>query len=181
MHVCLHAQPLSRVRLFATPQAVARQAPLSLGPPRQEYWRGLPFSTPGDLPDPGIEPSSPMLPALAGGFFITEPPGKSPLKKKNNFFLLKDNCFIEFCGLLSNLNMNQPQVPPNCFPLKYSRSFPYAVPIPLNPLLILHSFSWLSYFLSHYCSNNISFGKLSRFPRFGNLCPQRARNLLLTF
>ena len=41
---------------FATPQMVARQAPLSMGFPRQEYWSVLPFPTPGDLPDPGIEP-----------------------------------------------------------------------------------------------------------------------------
>ena len=52
---------------------VACQAPLSMGFPRQEYWSRLPFPSPGDLPDPGIKPLSP---ALAGGFFITEPPGK---------------------------------------------------------------------------------------------------------
>ena len=45
---------------------------MSMGFPRQEYWRRLPFPSPGDLPDPGIEPASS---ALAGGFFITEPPG----------------------------------------------------------------------------------------------------------
>ena len=54
----------------------ARQAPLSVGFSRQEYWSGLPFPPPGDLPDPGIEPTSPVSPALAGGFFTTEPPGK---------------------------------------------------------------------------------------------------------
>ena len=43
---------------------------------RREYWSGLPFSTPGDLPDPGIEPVSLVSPALAGGFFTSEPPGK---------------------------------------------------------------------------------------------------------
>ena len=43
---------------------------------RQEYWSGLPFPTPGDLPDPGIKPGSPVLSALAGGFFTTESPGK---------------------------------------------------------------------------------------------------------
>jgi len=53
---------------FATPWA-----PLSVGLPRQEYWNGLPFPSPGDLPYPGIESTSP---ALAGGFFATEPPGK---------------------------------------------------------------------------------------------------------
>ena len=52
---------------------VARQAPLSMGFPRQEYWSGLPFPSPGDLPDPGIESESP---ASADGFFATEPPGK---------------------------------------------------------------------------------------------------------
>ena len=63
---------LRRVRLFATPWTVARQAPLSMGFPRQEYWSGLPFLSPEDLPNPGIEPVSP---ALAGGFFTTVPTG----------------------------------------------------------------------------------------------------------
>ena len=48
-----------------------------MGFSRQEYWRRLPFPPPGDLPDPGIEPTSPASPALAGEFFTTEPPGKS--------------------------------------------------------------------------------------------------------
>ena len=61
---------------FATPWTVAHQAPLSVGFPREEYWSGLPFPLPGDLPDQGIEPASP---ALAGGFFTTEPPGKVQL------------------------------------------------------------------------------------------------------
>ena len=52
---------LSRVRLFATPWTVAYQAPLSMGFSRQEYWSGLPFPSPGDLPDPEIEPRSPAL------------------------------------------------------------------------------------------------------------------------
>ena len=48
-----------------------------MGFPRQEYWSGLPFPPSGDLPDPGIEPKSLISPALACGFFTTEPPGKS--------------------------------------------------------------------------------------------------------
>ena len=52
---------LSRVRLFVTPWTVAHQAPLPMGFSRQEYWSGLPFPSPGDLPDPGIEPRSPAL------------------------------------------------------------------------------------------------------------------------
>ena len=52
---------LSRVRLFVTPWTVAHRAPLSMGFSRQEYWSGLPFPSPGDLPEPGIEPRSPSL------------------------------------------------------------------------------------------------------------------------
>ena len=62
-----------------TPLTVACQAPLSIKFSRQEYWSGLPFPSPGDLPDPGIEPVSP---ALARGFYTIAPPGKmvySPL------------------------------------------------------------------------------------------------------
>ena len=60
---------LSHVRLFAIPWTVVYQASLSMGFSRQEYWNGLPLPSPGDLPDPGIEPSSLMSPALAGRFF----------------------------------------------------------------------------------------------------------------
>ena len=52
---------LSRVRLFAAPWTVAHQAPPSMGFSRREYWSGLPFPSPGDLPNPGIEPWSPVL------------------------------------------------------------------------------------------------------------------------
>ena len=64
---------------FATPWTVAHQAPLSIGFPRQEYWSELPFPSPGDLPDPEIEPTSP---APAGGFLTTKPPGKPILSHK---------------------------------------------------------------------------------------------------
>ena len=69
MEVCV----LSHVQRFATPWTVAHQVPLSIGFHRQEYWSGLPFPPPGHLPAPGIKPASP---ALAGGFFTTEPPRK---------------------------------------------------------------------------------------------------------
>ena len=64
---------LSHVRLFVTPWTVAYQAPPSMEISRQEYWSGLPFPSPGDLPDPGIEPRSPTLQADA---LPSEPPGK---------------------------------------------------------------------------------------------------------
>ena len=59
------------VQLFVTPWMVACQAALSMRFSRQEYWSGFPFPIPGDLPDPGIIPTSHMSPVLAGGFFTT--------------------------------------------------------------------------------------------------------------
>ena len=61
----MKVKSLSRVRLFATPWTVAYQAPPSMGFSRPEYWSGLPFPSPGDLPDPGIKPRSPALRADA--------------------------------------------------------------------------------------------------------------------
>ena len=66
--VCILSR-FSRVQFFVTPWTVACQAPLSMGFSRQEYWRGLPCPPPGDLPDLGIEPASPV--SLAGSFFIS--------------------------------------------------------------------------------------------------------------
>ena len=67
VYVCV----LSCVRLFATPRAVTRQALLSMGFSRQEYWNGLPFPSAGDLPNTGIKPTSFESSALAGRFFTT--------------------------------------------------------------------------------------------------------------
>ena len=63
-----------------TLQTVARQAPLSMGFFGQEYWSGLPFSSPGGLPDPGIKPVPPVFPALAGGFFIIRDTWEAPIQ-----------------------------------------------------------------------------------------------------
>ena len=65
------AQFLSHVQLFVTPLTIAHQATLSMEFSRQEYWSELSFPSPGDLPDPGIEP---MSLALTGGLFTTELP-----------------------------------------------------------------------------------------------------------
>ena len=67
---------LSWVHLSTTPWTEQCQAPASMGFSMQEYWNGLPFASPGDLPEPGIELVSPVSPALVGNFFTTEPPGK---------------------------------------------------------------------------------------------------------
>ena len=70
MHAC------SVISNSATPWTIAYQAPLSMGFPRQEYCSGLPFPSPGDLTDPGIELSFLVSPASADRFFTTVPPGK---------------------------------------------------------------------------------------------------------
>ena len=70
---------LSHVGLFATPWTVAHQVPLSMGFLRQEYWSGLPFPSPGDLPDPKIKPESSEPPVLVGEFFITLPLGSAQI------------------------------------------------------------------------------------------------------
>ena len=76
---------------LVAPWTVARQAPLSMGFSRKEYWSGLPLPSPRDLPDPGIEPKSP---ALADGFFTTEPLGKPP------FSLNLNNILLHVCSIL---------------------------------------------------------------------------------
>ena len=68
----------SHVQLFVTLWTVAYQASLSMGFSRQKYWSGLAFPAPGDLPDPGIEPTSFMSPALAGSFLTTSAPWETP-------------------------------------------------------------------------------------------------------
>ena len=70
---CAEVKSLSHVQLFATPWTAASQAPLSMGFSRQQYWSGLPFPSPGDLPDSGIEPRSP---ALQAGALPSKPPRK---------------------------------------------------------------------------------------------------------
>ena len=71
--VCARQVISDSLRPYGT---VALQAPLSMGFSRQEYWSGLPFLPPGDLPEPGAETASLVSPALAGRFFTTAPPGK---------------------------------------------------------------------------------------------------------
>ena len=70
---------LSRVRLFETPWIVAHQTPLSMGFSRQECWSGLTFPSPGDLPNPGIQPESPVLWADS---LPSEPPGNPPVDQR---------------------------------------------------------------------------------------------------
>ena len=73
----MHAKSLQSCPTLCNPMdGIALQAPLSMDFSRQEYWSGLSFPSPGDLPKAGTEPASLVSPALAGGFFTTEPAGK---------------------------------------------------------------------------------------------------------
>ena len=78
---------LSRVRLFGAPWTVAYQVPPSMGFSRHRYWSGLPFPSPEDLPDPGIEPRSPILQADA---LPSEPPGKPKGSKTHSNLTVKE-------------------------------------------------------------------------------------------
>jgi len=69
--------------------------PQSVGFSKQEYWSGLPFPSPGDLPDPGIKAISPVFPALAGRFFTAEPPRK-PDKHSSNTQIIRKLSLREF-------------------------------------------------------------------------------------
>ena len=82
--VKVKVKSLSHVRLFATSWTVAHPAPPPMGFSRQEDWSGLPFPSPGDLPDPGIEPRSPTLQADA---LTSEPPGKQYWYSISKYFL----------------------------------------------------------------------------------------------
>ena len=111
---------LSRVRLFATPWTVAYQASPSMGFSRQEYWSGVPLPSPGDLPDPGIEPWSPALEADA---LTSEPPGKPKVtltavknfkmhsgSNKAGYFCCCHCLVTKLCPTLCDSMDNSPQV-----------------------------------------------------------------------
>ena len=80
---------------FVTPWTIAFQASLSMEFSRQEYWNRLPFPASRDLPNPGIKPTSPVSPALPGGFSNTEPPGKPPVSGIIQY--------LSFCECFSHL------------------------------------------------------------------------------
>ena len=94
----------------ATLWSVVRQAPLSMGFSRQEYLSGLPGPPPGDLPNPGIEPTSLMSPALAGRFFTTRAPGKSSLSIALAYLTLCVECDLQ--NTSTSQDLPSPLVPP---------------------------------------------------------------------
>ena len=109
-HICLLFS-CSVVSDSATPRTVTHQAPLSMGFSRQEYWSGVPFPSPGDLPDPGIKPK---FPPQTGGFFTTGSPGKPMCRHEHstaqNFIpeLLRLNCWPMWDTSWSDTNLPLP-------------------------------------------------------------------------
>ena len=95
LRICIYyllcAQSLSRVRFVAYPRTGAHQAPLPKKFSQQKYWSRSPCPPPGDLPNPGVEPTSPASPALASRFLTTDPPGKPifPLKSSLGWDIYK--------------------------------------------------------------------------------------------
>ena len=125
---------LSHVRLFATPWTIAHQAPPSMGFSRQEYWSGLPFPSPEDLPNPGIEPRSPELQADA---LTSEPPRKPLIFISLDKFvisrpvigLLKKCLSGEFVisSVLSHCNKNLKQWMDQCYNSQLGQCYSYAL------------------------------------------------------
>ena len=103
MNMCVVLSRFSHVWLFATPWAVARQAPLSMGFSGQGFWSGLPCPPPGDLPNPGIEPRSP---ALQADSLLLMPFGKSSMKYYSEHKLMNTNSPLLFF-FFSNLSLSK--------------------------------------------------------------------------
>ena len=94
---------------LCNPWTVACQAPPSMGFSRQEYWSGLPFPSPGDLPDPGIEPKSPSLQADA---LPSEPPGKPQKSIRKRKYIYSMYCIYRYHKFTSSVyKMNHLSVP----------------------------------------------------------------------
>ena len=104
--VSVEHRSLSHVRLFATLQTVAHQVPLSVEFSRQEYWSGLSFPSPGDLPDTGIKTGSP---ALQADSWQSEPPGKSQLKGNWMFIAMSHGKFSGKVHHRESLQMFSPK------------------------------------------------------------------------
>ena len=129
LHACV-LSCFSPVRLFAAPWTVARQAPLSMGFSRQEYWSGLSCPSTGDPPYPGIKSASPASSASAGGFFTTTPPGK-PILDLQSFGLSLDKASSNDAHLYQFPRKNVLRTActiyghcPKSLPLKFASKFP---------------------------------------------------------
>ena len=135
---------LSHVRFFATPRTVDCQAPLSMGFPRQEYWSGLPFPSPGDLLDPGMKPRSPAVQADSLPF---KPPGNYMLPFVCEYILLFSHSVVSnslrpyglqhtrfSCPLSPGVCSNSCPLSQQCHPTTSSSVMPSCHPLPSRAL-----------------------------------------------
>ena len=121
-------------RHFATPRTVAHQAPPSMEFSRQEYWSGLPFPSPGDLPDPGIQPRSPALWADA---LPSEPPGKLPDFLQKNSFKIPSK-------IPSPINRNNPLISEYYRTLKIKKEYSSCI------YACIYLYTHIPFFPNHY-------------------------------
>ena len=131
---------LSHVWLFATPWTCSPQAPLFMEFSRQEYWSGLSFSTPVDLPDPGIKPMSAASPVLAGKLLTTAPPGKPWIKcYKCVNWVFRFSFFspCEYSTFLSSLFLGL-----SFLPLNFSGTF-----VKTDLIIYVQEYFWTLYFM----------------------------------
>ena len=139
LHVCM----LSCVWLFATPWIIIHQAPLSMGLSRQEYWNGLPFPPPRDLPDPGIERESP---AVADEFFTTGPPGKPQQAPSVQFSSVTQSC----SALCNPRDCSTPGFPVHYQLLELTQTHIHWVGDAIQPSHLLSSPSPPAFYVSHH-------------------------------
>ena len=113
-----------------TPWTTVRQAPLSLGFSRQEYWSGLPFPPPGDLPNPEIEPASLVFSVLEGRFFTTEPHGKPNSNMEFDIKVMNAIYYLIIFRLSSNFNILTVHSNPDelHFPVLNTHMWPMSLP-----------------------------------------------------
>ena len=133
--------------LSETDWTVARQAPLSMRLPRQQYWNGLPFPSPGDLPHPEIELVSPTSPILAGGFFTAAPPERNRTALVVQWLRLHFQQWVE--GLISVWGAN------TLYAVWYSQKKKKKLLI-----LISHQYFNLEHWVKLFCKNKLPRKKL---------------------
>ena len=142
INLCVHAQSLSHVQLFATHGMQPTRLLCPCNSPsmqfsRQDYWSGLPFPSPGDLPSPGMEPASRVSPVLAGRFFITEAPRRPLLISKSQISFPNNFVFMAFVVFFSYKNFTSLNIKIFIFSLTVSSIPSWLKNSPLHTLCTL--------------------------------------------
>ena len=132
-HSCMCVQSLQSCPTLCSPRAVARQAPLSMGFSRQEYWRALPCPPPGDLPHPGFEPTSPTAPTLQADSLLLRHQ-KSPLITLTSLSSVQFCSVDQSCLILCNpMNHSMPGLPVHHKLLEFTQTHVHRVSDAIQP------------------------------------------------